>query len=84
MPRRTRMYIPNLPYHIVQRGNKVRCHAYRELFKYQLSEHDIHIIEKAEEYCQPVGDDRFKKELEEKYGVKHGQMSSGRPRKIVG
>ena len=61
-----------------------RCYAYRELFKHHLSEHDIHLIEKAEEYCQPVGDDRFRIAIEEKYGIKLGQISRGRPKKVVG
>lgn len=58
-----------------------RCYIYRELFKHQLSEYDIHLIEKAEEYCQPVGDEKFRKVIEKKYGVKLGQMSRGRPKK---
>jgi putative transposase len=65
----------------LDKDKDARCYAYRELFKYKLSEHDIHFIEKAEEYCQPVGDDRFKKDIEEKYGIKLGQMSRGRPKK---
>ncbi len=58
-----------------------RCHAYRELFHSQLSEANLHLIRKAAHYCQPVGDDRFRKQIEEKYGVKPGQMKRGRPRK---
>lgn len=67
----------------LDKDKATRCYAYRELFKYQLSEHDIHLIEKAEEYCQPVGNDRFKKNIEDKYGVKLGQMTRGRPKRIV-
>jgi len=61
--------------------NDSRCFAYRALFKHQLSEHDIHIIEKASAYCQPLGDDRFKQQIEKKYGLKTGYMSRGRPKK---
>lgn len=68
----------------LDKNKDTRCYAYRELFKHQLSEHDIHLIKKAEEYCQPVGDERFKKEIEVKYGIKLGQMSRGRPIKRVG
>ena len=39
------------------------------------------IFKKTEAYCQPVGDVRFKKKIELKYGVKPGQMSRGRPKK---
>jgi putative transposase len=68
----------------LDKEKEARCYAYRELFKTQLSEHDMNIIKKAEDYCQPVGDDRFKKEIEEKYGIKLGQMSCGRAKKAVG
>lgn len=60
-----------------------RCHAYRELFTHQLPKHDLHLIERAAEYCQPVGDERFKLEIENKYGVVIGQSFRGRPRKEV-
>jgi putative transposase len=58
-----------------------RLHAYRELFRYQLSEQDLHLIRKAAHYCHPVGDDRFKLQIETKYGVALGNMKRGRPRK---
>ena len=58
-----------------------RAFAYRELFKYQVSEEDLHLIRKSTHYCQPVGDDRFRDQIETKYGIKLGQMKRGRPRK---
>jgi putative transposase len=58
-----------------------RCHAYRELFRAQLSEEDLHLIRKAAHYCQSVGDDRFREQIEKKYGLHLGQMHCGRPRK---
>jgi putative transposase len=57
-----------------------RYHAYRELFKVQISEEKLHLIRKAAHYCQPVGDNRFKEQIEAKYGISFGQMSQGRPR----
>ncbi len=42
-----------------------RCFAYRELFKHQLSEKDLYFIRKAAHYCQPIGDDRFRKRIEQ-------------------
>jgi putative transposase len=37
MPRRTRMYIPNLPCHIVQRGNnREACFVESENYQYYL------------------------------------------------
>ena len=61
-----------------------RGYAYRELFKHHLSEHEIHLIEKAEEYCQPVSDDGFRKQIESRYGIKLGKMKKGRPKKVAG
>jgi len=58
-----------------------RLHAYRELFRYQLSEQDLNLIRKAAHYSQPIGDDRFRQQIEDKYGVRLGSMKRGRPRK---
>ena len=58
-----------------------RCHSYRELFKIQLSEHDIHLIKNAAHYCQPVDDSRFKESIERQIGRKLGYARRGRPGK---
>ena len=58
-----------------------RCTAYRELFRYQIEGDDLHLFRRAAHYCQPVGDDRFRRKIEEKYGIKLGQMKRGRPGK---
>ena len=58
-----------------------RCHAYRELFKVPLSEQDIHLIRKAAHYCQPVGEDYFRAQIEQKYDIRLGQLKRGRPSK---
>jgi putative transposase len=55
--------------------------AYRELFKTQLRQEDLNFIRKATHYCQPVGEDRFRKQIEQQYGIKLGQMDRGRPQK---
>ena len=59
-----------------------RCYHYRELFKCHLDAKDIHRIRQAAHCCQPVGNDRFKRAIEEQYGIKLGQAKRGRPRKI--
>ena len=58
-----------------------RGYAYRELFKTQLSEQDIHLVRKAAHYCQPIGDVRFRQQIEQKYRIALGQMDRGRPRR---
>ncbi|MBL4711187.1 MAG: transposase [Gammaproteobacteria bacterium] len=60
---------------------EVRSCAYRGLFKDRLSDYDVHLIQNASEYCQPVGDDHFRIQIEEKYGVILGQPFRGRPKK---
>ena len=60
---------------------EVRSCAYRGLFKDRLSDYDVHLIQNASEYCQSVGDDHFRIQIEEKYGVILGQPFRGRPKK---
>jgi len=59
----------------------IRQVTYRELFRHSMDAGDIHKIRKAAHYCHPVGDDRFCKSIEEKYGIKLGQAKRGRPLK---
>ena len=61
-----------------------RCYRYRELFKINLSEQDLHAIRKAAHYCLPLGDDRFVEQIEEKLGYRVGQSKRGRPKKNIG
>ena len=49
-----------------------RCYNYRMLFNNHLDDVDVCLIRKTAHYCQPVGDDRFKEMIEEKYGIKMG------------
>ena len=56
-----------------------RCQNYRALFENHLDDSDFSLIRKAAHYCQPVGDDRFKAAIENKYGIKLGQSRRGRP-----
>ena len=60
-----------------------RCFYYRELFSVALSDHDLHEVKKSAHYCQPLGSDRFRKQIEEKTGRALGQMKRGRPRKVA-
>ena len=40
-----------------------------------MSDEDMHIIERASEYCQPVGDDGFRTQIENNYGINLGYDS---------
>lgn len=59
----------------------IRREIYRGLFATEQSEECLSLFRNAAHYCQPVGDDRFRVQIEANYGVKLGQMARGRPRK---
>jgi putative transposase len=59
----------------------IRREMYRGLFATKLREESLSLFRKATHYCQPVGDDRFRLQIEANYGIKLGQMARGRPRK---
>jgi hypothetical protein len=59
----------------------IGCRAYRELFRYQIPEHDVHLIANASEYCHTLGDDRIRRQIEQKYGISLGRAMRERPRK---
>ena len=73
--------MPHEEYQRLGKSKEGRTASYRGLFKHQLSEVDLQLIRKAAHYCQPVGDDRFREQIESRYGIKPGQMKRGRPRK---
>lgn len=73
--------IPHEEYQALGKTIEERCYAYRDLFKVQLSEENLHLIRKSAHYSQPVGDDRFREQIEARYGIRLGQGKRGRPRK---
>ena len=72
---------PHEEYLMLGSDQQARARAYRELFRHQVSEQDLGLMRKAAHYCQPVGDQRFREQIESRYGNKVGQMSRGRPRR---
>ena len=58
-----------------------RAKAYRNLFNRKLINDDLHLIRKAAHYCQPIGDNHFRQQIEQKYSIRLGLMERGRPRK---
>ncbi len=60
-------------------SHRQRLLAYRRLFKDKLATASLEFIRQATHYCQPIADDYFKHRIEEKYGIKFGQMKRGRP-----
>lgn len=55
--------------------------AYRELFRYQLSDQDIHAIRESLAYNYPLGNDRFREQVELSLGRKVGEKQRGRPKR---
>ena len=56
-----------------------RLEAYRELFILELNKQDVHDIRKAAQFSIPLGDNRFKDEIERVLNVKVGHARRGRP-----
>ncbi len=63
---------------------KERHYAYRELFKVDLSDQDIHLISAASHYNYPLGNDRFKEKIEETLKRQVGYNQRGRPKAVSG
>ena len=55
---------------------------YRELFSAALREEDIHAIRTAALFSLPLGNDRFREQIEKTTGQKTGQPKRGRPLKM--
>ena len=75
---------PHEEYLRLGRDQTERGKAYRDLFGHQISEEDLDLVRRAAHYCQPVGDGRFREEIQSRYGVTMGRMKRGRPKKEVG
>jgi len=73
--------VPHEEYLRLGKDSEGRAFAYRELVNCQVSEENLHLIRKAAYYCYPVGDERFCRDIESKYGNKLGRMQRGRPGK---
>ena len=62
--------------------DKERQHAYRELFKHELSEHDVHEIRLSLHYNYPLGNKRFREKIEETLKRQVGYAKCGRPKLV--
>jgi len=59
---------PHSEYVALAGDEKSRCYHYRELFKVNLSEEDLHVFRRSAHYSIPVGSDRFVQQIEKKIG----------------
>lgn len=58
---------------------KIRQEHYRELFSSSLRKSEIHAIRTAAQFSTPLGNERFKEQIEKATGQKIGQPRRGRP-----
>ena len=72
--------VPHEEYQRLDTDTSGRCAAYRELSRYKVPDDDIHLIRKAIMYSQPLGDARFRRQIEAKYGRWLGYIRSVRPK----
>jgi len=61
-------------------SSKTKQYAYRELFKTQIPEEDLHAINEGLKYNYPLGHERFRAQVEIALGRKVGQKQRGRPK----
>jgi len=60
-------------------GKDDRCFSYRELFKYQIEDQDIHQIRESSLRNYPLGNERFKEQIERELNKRIGYLKRGRP-----
>ena len=63
----------------LDRDPAARQYAYRELFKHQLPEAQLHDIRECLAYNFPLGNDRFRETIETALGRRVGERKRGRP-----
>jgi len=68
-------------YTALAKEQEERQHVYRDLFKAELFDSDVHEISNATQFNFPLGNNRFKEKIEEMTKRKLGYASSGRPSK---
>lgn len=72
---------PHALYLALGRNPDARRKAYRELFRQSLAPEKVHDIRATVQTGTPLGNDRFREEVEHALGCKVGQARRGRPRK---
>ena len=75
-----RLICDHILYEQLGRTPPERQHAYRELFRYALDTGDIHAMHTSTQHETPLGNERFKKQIEITPGRKLKHTNRGRPR----
>jgi putative transposase len=70
---------PHPDYLALGRDEAGRLQAYWGLVAAGLNANDLTHLRRATQYCQPVGDEAFRRRVEREYGIRLGQTRRGRP-----
>jgi putative transposase len=62
------------------KDNEQRCYLYRDLFAVDLCNKQLHEIRNSVNFSMPLGNERFKTEIESNLGKSIGYSARGRPR----
>jgi putative transposase len=73
---------PHACYLAIAASEHERRYAYRELFRQSLEPEQVHDIRATVQTGTPLGNDRFKEEIEQILNCKVGQAKQGRPKKV--
>ena len=70
---------PHAVYNALDANPLLGQQRYRELFSCQLPQETVHNIRVASDFSMPLGNERFKKQIESALGQSIGQAKRGRP-----
>lgn len=76
-----KLVMPHPCYMAIAENAQERQFAYRELFRQSLESDQVHEIRSTVQTGTPLGNDRFKEQIEKTLNCKVGQARQGRPRK---
>ena len=71
---------PHPLYLALDKDQALRCEAYRDMFKTDLNGNELHEIRNATQFSMPLGNNRFKEEIERVIGYRLGYANRGRPK----
>lgn len=71
---------PHPVYLELARDAAQRRDTYRAMFDDTLSEDSLRLIRTAAHFSQPIGDECFRRGIEQRFGLRPGYVSRGRPR----
>lgn len=74
---------PHALYQALARDPQTRQHVYRELFRNALEPDQVHTIRATVQTGTPLGNDRFRQQVEKAMGCKVGQARRGRPAQVL-